>query len=240
MRAVNRGRDAALLGVNSPRELVAAEEGLAGHRGRPVRPGGGGALPGPGPGGAAGRGGAGGGPVRPCEIYGKTSIGAGARTGSHVWVRDCVLDAGCEVLPFCHLEGARVGPGCKVGPFARLRPGAVLEQDARVGNFVEVKKSVLRARVKAGHLSYLGDADVGPGPTSGPGPSPATTTGSASTPPSSARRPSSAAIPPWWPGDRGAQRPCRRGLGHHPRRARRCPGRGSGRQTNLHRKPRSS
>ncbi len=170
VRAVNRGRDAALLGVNSPRELVAAEEGLRRgivdalfDRGVVVR------CPdqarvGPlvevAPGAVL---------SGPCEIYGKTSIGAGARTGSHVWVRDCVLDAGCEVLPFCHLEGARVGPGCKVGPFARLRPGAVLEQDARVGNFVEVKKSVLRRGVKAGHLSYLGDADVGAGSNIGAG-----------------------------------------------------------------------
>ncbi|MFM2302381.1 MAG: bifunctional UDP-N-acetylglucosamine diphosphorylase/glucosamine-phosphate N-acetyltransferase [Pseudomonadota bacterium] len=69
----------------------------------------------------------------------------------------------------CHITGAKVGPACEVGPFARLRPGAVLEQQAKVGNFVEVKKSTLGKGAKANHLAYIGDAEVGAGANIGAG-----------------------------------------------------------------------
>ena len=68
---------------------------------------------------------------------------------------------GVEIRAFCHIDGAEVGPGCIVGPFARLRPGAKLVRDVHVGNFVEVKNAVLDTGVKANHLTYLGDARVG-------------------------------------------------------------------------------
>ena len=68
-----------------------------------------------------------------------------------------------------HLDGCQVGPGCIVGPFARLRPGTVLERDVHVGNFVEVKASTLGVGVKASHLTYLGDASVGAGTNIGAG-----------------------------------------------------------------------
>jgi bifunctional UDP-N-acetylglucosamine pyrophosphorylase/glucosamine-1-phosphate N-acetyltransferase len=68
---------------------------------------------------------------------------------------------GAIVRAFSHLEGAVIGEGCEVGPYARLRPGAVLERKAKVGNFVEVKKSTLGEGAKANHLSYIGDAEVG-------------------------------------------------------------------------------
>ena len=61
----------------------------------------------------------------------------------------------------CHIEGAVIGAGCEVGPFARLRPGTVLEDNAKIGNFVEVKKARFGKGAKANHLSYIGDADVG-------------------------------------------------------------------------------
>ena len=79
----------------------------------------------------------------------------------HGVLRDTVIGPDVRVHSFCHLEGAVVGPACQVGPYARLRPGAVLEHEARVGNFVEMKKSVLGAGSKASHLTYLGDAVVG-------------------------------------------------------------------------------
>jgi bifunctional UDP-N-acetylglucosamine pyrophosphorylase/glucosamine-1-phosphate N-acetyltransferase len=66
-----------------------------------------------------------------------------------------------RIRAFSHLEGAEVGEGCEVGPYARLRPGTVLEAGAKIGNFVETKKTVLGAGAKANHLSYLGDAKVG-------------------------------------------------------------------------------
>lgn len=70
---------------------------------------------------------------------------------------------------FCHIEGARIGSGVEVGPFARLRPGTVLESGARVGNFVEIKNAVLGPGAKANHLTYLGDATVGEGANIGAG-----------------------------------------------------------------------
>lgn len=76
---------------------------------------------------------------------------------------------GAMIRAFSHLEGASVGEGCEVGPYARLRPGAVLGRKAKVGNFVEVKKSTLGEGAKANHLSYLGDAAIGAGANIGAG-----------------------------------------------------------------------
>jgi bifunctional UDP-N-acetylglucosamine pyrophosphorylase / glucosamine-1-phosphate N-acetyltransferase len=76
---------------------------------------------------------------------------------------------GAYIRAFSHLEGATVGPRAEVGPYARLRPGAVLAERVKVGNFVEIKKSTLGAGAKANHLSYIGDADVGPNANIGAG-----------------------------------------------------------------------
>ena len=70
---------------------------------------------------------------------------------------------------FSHLEGATIGAGAEVGPYARLRPGAVLGAKSKVGNFVEVKKAVLGEGAKANHLSYVGDAEIGAGANIGAG-----------------------------------------------------------------------
>ncbi|MGH6652886.1 MAG: bifunctional UDP-N-acetylglucosamine diphosphorylase/glucosamine-1-phosphate N-acetyltransferase GlmU [Sphingopyxis sp.] len=70
---------------------------------------------------------------------------------------------------FSHIEGASIASGCEVGPFARLRPGTVLEEKAKIGNFVETKKAVLGKGAKANHLTYLGDATVGAGANIGAG-----------------------------------------------------------------------
>ena len=98
-----------------------------------------------------------------CEIYGESFVAAGARLGSYNYITDAVFAPGCDVRQFNHIESARVGEGCWVGPYARLRPGAVLEKNARVGNFVEMKKARLGEGAKASHLTYLGDAEVGAG-----------------------------------------------------------------------------
>lgn len=74
-----------------------------------------------------------------------------------------------SIRGFSHIEGATIASGAEVGPFARLRPGAVLEEKAKVGNFVEVKKARLGKGAKASHLTYLGDADVGAGANIGAG-----------------------------------------------------------------------
>jgi bifunctional UDP-N-acetylglucosamine pyrophosphorylase/glucosamine-1-phosphate N-acetyltransferase len=98
------------------------------------------------------------------------------RLGGDVTVEpNVVFGPGVEVADdvvihaFSHLEGARLASGTSVGPFARLRPGAVLEEGAKVGNFVEVKQATLGPGAKANHLTYLGDATVGAGANIGAG-----------------------------------------------------------------------
>jgi len=79
------------------------------------------------------------------------------------------IGEGVRIRAFSHLEGATVAAGAEVGPFARLRPGAVLEEKAKVGNFVEVKQTRMGKGAKANHLTYLGDADIGAGANIGAG-----------------------------------------------------------------------
>ncbi|WP_323715988.1 bifunctional UDP-N-acetylglucosamine diphosphorylase/glucosamine-1-phosphate N-acetyltransferase GlmU [Paracoccus aminovorans] len=91
-----------------------------------------------------------------------TCIGRDAVIGQNVVFGPGVtVESGAEILSFCHLEGCHVSAGATIGPFARLRAGAELGADVHVGNFVEIKNSVLDEGVKVGHLTYLGDADVG-------------------------------------------------------------------------------
>jgi bifunctional UDP-N-acetylglucosamine pyrophosphorylase/glucosamine-1-phosphate N-acetyltransferase len=76
---------------------------------------------------------------------------------------------GATIHAFCHIEGAEIGEGVSVGPFARLRKGTMLAKGAKVGNFVEVKNAVMGEGAKANHLTYLGDATVGAGANIGAG-----------------------------------------------------------------------
>ncbi|GAB1408971.1 bifunctional UDP-N-acetylglucosamine diphosphorylase/glucosamine-1-phosphate N-acetyltransferase GlmU [Desulfovibrionales bacterium] len=96
----------------------------------------------------------------PTEVYGHTYITGGAVIESHCWISNATLHA-CQVRSFSHIESAQVGPDAVIGPFARLRPGTIIEDQAKVGNFVEVKNSVLHRGAKASHLSYLGDSEIG-------------------------------------------------------------------------------
>lgn len=102
-------------------------------------------------------------------LLGATTVGAGATLHAGAWLRDCEVGDGAVIEPYSVLDGAVIGRGCRVGPFARLRPGAVLEDEARVGNFVEVKNARLGLGAKANHLAYLGDAEVGAGANIGAG-----------------------------------------------------------------------
>ncbi len=91
-----------------------------------------------------------------------THVGRDAIIGPNVIFGPGVtIESGAEIKGFCHLEGAHVSRGADVGPFARLRPGAELADFVHVGNFVEIKNAILDEGVKVGHLSYIGDADVG-------------------------------------------------------------------------------
>ncbi|MBL8563301.1 MAG: bifunctional UDP-N-acetylglucosamine diphosphorylase/glucosamine-1-phosphate N-acetyltransferase GlmU [Gemmobacter sp.] len=91
-----------------------------------------------------------------------THIGRDAIIGPHVVFGPGVtIESGAEIKAYCHLEGCHVSRGADVGPFARLRPGAELAEFVHVGNFVEIKNAILDEGVKVGHLSYIGDANVG-------------------------------------------------------------------------------
>lgn len=99
-----------------------------------------------------------------------TEIGADSLIGPHVVFGPGVcIAAGVEIKAFSHLEGCVVRTGAVVGPYARLRPGAEVDEDAHVGNFVELKATRLGKGAKANHLAYLGDAEIGPGANIGAG-----------------------------------------------------------------------
>ena len=91
-----------------------------------------------------------------------TVVGRDATIGPNVIFGPGVtVESGAEIRAFCHLEGCHISRGATVGPFARLRTGAELAEDVHVGNFVEIKNAILDEGVKVGHLTYIGDADVG-------------------------------------------------------------------------------
>ncbi|WP_349617297.1 bifunctional UDP-N-acetylglucosamine diphosphorylase/glucosamine-1-phosphate N-acetyltransferase GlmU [Azotobacter salinestris] len=94
-------------------------------------------------------------------LEGRVTIEDGVEIGPNCVIKDSTLRRGAQVKANSHLEGAELGEGADCGPFARLRPGAVLKAKAHVGNFVELKNAVLGEGAKAGHLSYLGDAEIG-------------------------------------------------------------------------------
>lgn len=100
-----------------------------------------------------------------CIFSGHVEIGEGARIGAYCSIANATIAAGAVIHPYTHVDGEKagvsVGEGALVGPFARLRPGAQLGREVHIGNFVEVKNSVLADGAKANHLAYLGDATVG-------------------------------------------------------------------------------
>lgn len=103
------------------------------------------------------------------QLLGNTRIAEGTTVASSCVVEDSELGAAVELLPFCHLEQARVETGARLGPMCHLRPGADIGEGCHVGNFVEVKKSRLDAGAKANHHSYIGDGHVGAGANIGAG-----------------------------------------------------------------------
>ncbi|KAA8727011.1 bifunctional UDP-N-acetylglucosamine diphosphorylase/glucosamine-1-phosphate N-acetyltransferase GlmU [Ewingella americana] len=94
-------------------------------------------------------------------IEGNVKLGDRVKIGASCVLKNCVIGDDCEISPYSVFENAVLEAECTVGPFARLRPGAELAQGAHVGNFVEIKKARLGKGSKAGHLSYLGDAEIG-------------------------------------------------------------------------------
>jgi bifunctional UDP-N-acetylglucosamine pyrophosphorylase/glucosamine-1-phosphate N-acetyltransferase len=100
---------------------------------------------------------------------GEVHLGDGTKIESNNLVRDSRLGPNTLVHPNCHIEGASTGDSCEIGPFARLRPGAELANNVKVGNFVEVKKSTIADGSKVNHLTYIGDAEIGTGVNVGAG-----------------------------------------------------------------------
>ena len=99
-----------------------------------------------------------------------TVLGRDVTVEPNVWFGPGVTVAdNVQIRAFCHIEGASLATGVDVGPYARLRPGAVLQEKSKVGNFVEMKKATLGPGAKANHLTYLGDAEVGAGANIGAG-----------------------------------------------------------------------
>ncbi len=92
---------------------------------------------------------------------GRVTLGRGVSIGANCVLRDVKVEDGAMIHPMCHLQEVTVGPNCNVGPFARLRPGTVLAENSRVGNFVETKNANIGAGSKINHLSYIGDCDMG-------------------------------------------------------------------------------
>ncbi|HEU0316598.1 MAG TPA: UDP-N-acetylglucosamine diphosphorylase/glucosamine-1-phosphate N-acetyltransferase, partial [Solirubrobacteraceae bacterium] len=99
--------------------------------------------------------------IEPCtQLRGRTRIGADAQVGPHATVIDSTVGEGARVI-HSHLQDCELRAGASTGPFAYLRPGALLREGARAGTFVEIKNSDIGAGAKVPHLSYVGDADVG-------------------------------------------------------------------------------
>ncbi len=94
-------------------------------------------------------------------LEGRLKIGSRVRIGSNCIIKDTVIDDDVEILPNSMIEGAVIGKACRIGPFARIRPETELNENVHVGNFVEVKKSIVGNASKMNHLSYIGDTEIG-------------------------------------------------------------------------------
>jgi bifunctional UDP-N-acetylglucosamine pyrophosphorylase/glucosamine-1-phosphate N-acetyltransferase len=94
-------------------------------------------------------------------LIGKVRLAAGVKVGPHCVIANSSIGEGTEIFANCMIDNAIVAEQCRIGPFARLRPGTVMHREVHIGNFVEVKNTEIGARSKANHLTYLGDSRVG-------------------------------------------------------------------------------
>ncbi|KVW69316.1 bifunctional UDP-N-acetylglucosamine diphosphorylase/glucosamine-1-phosphate N-acetyltransferase GlmU [Burkholderia ubonensis] len=96
-----------------------------------------------------------------CVFEGNVTLADDVTVGANCVIRNASIGAGARIDAFTHIDGAELGAHTVIGPYARLRPGAQLADEAHVGNFVEVKNAVIGHGSKANHLTYIGDADIG-------------------------------------------------------------------------------
>jgi bifunctional UDP-N-acetylglucosamine pyrophosphorylase/glucosamine-1-phosphate N-acetyltransferase len=89
------------------------------------------------------------------------NLGEHVRVGAYSIIRNATIAQGTQIAPYSHIDDSVVGANCHIGPYARLRPGTKLADDAHIGNFVEIKNSDIGKGSKANHLSYIGDSTVG-------------------------------------------------------------------------------
>lgn len=96
-----------------------------------------------------------------CIFEGRVSLADGVKIGAYCVIKDTSIGAGTIVAPFTHMEQVTVADACRIGPYARLRPGTALNTDTHIGNFVELKNAQVDVGSKINHLSYVGDTTVG-------------------------------------------------------------------------------
>jgi bifunctional UDP-N-acetylglucosamine pyrophosphorylase/glucosamine-1-phosphate N-acetyltransferase len=104
-----------------------------------------------------------------CVFEGEVTLGDNVTIGPNCVLKNATIASGAEIRANCVIEDASVGEKCAIGPFARLRPGTELAEQAHIGNFVEIKKSTIARGSKVNHLSYVGDSIVGEGVNIGAG-----------------------------------------------------------------------
>ena len=96
-----------------------------------------------------------------CVFEGKVTLGDNVIIGSNCIIKNSSISAGAQILPFSHIDDTQIGENSRIGPYARLRPGTILQADTHVGNFVELKNAQVDAGSKINHLSYVGDSTIG-------------------------------------------------------------------------------
>ena len=94
-------------------------------------------------------------------IEGRVCLGDNVEIGPFTYLKNTRIESGTQIKSHCHIEDASIASDCKIGPYARIRPGTLLASGVAVGNFVEIKNTQLGVGTKVNHLSYLGDAEVG-------------------------------------------------------------------------------